>query len=122
MIVLLSTFFNFSDESNLEDKFVVEGDIAQALEFQDVRNKALKEIKRAREVEEARQAKEKADMDMEKDKKRKLDQVVDPNEPEGHPLKRLTLEADGASSSAEAIDIDTPDNNSESASYVIELD
>lgn len=100
---------------------MVEGDIAQALEFQDERNKALKEIKRAREVEEARQAKEKADVDMENDKKRKLDQVVDPNEPEGHPLKRLTLDADGASSSAEAIEIDTPDNR-EPASYVIELD
>ncbi|KAF9210363.1 E1 ubiquitin-activating protein uba2 [Podila verticillata] len=110
------------DESNLEDKFVVEGDIAAALEFQDVRNKALKEIKNAREIEEARQAKEKADVDMENDKKRKLDQVVDPNEPEGHPLKRLTLDADGVPSSAEAIEIDTPDNNREPASYVIELD
>lgn len=103
---------------------MVEGDIAQALEFQDERNTALKEIKHAREIEETRQAKEKADMDMEKaDRKRKLDQVVDLNEPETHPIKRLTLDANGESSStAEAIEIDTPDNSGEPVSYVIELD
>ncbi|KAG0089958.1 E1 ubiquitin-activating protein uba2 [Podila epicladia] len=112
------------DESDLEEKFVLEGDIAQALAFQDERNSALKEIKHAREVEEARQAKEKEDADKEKaDRKRKLDQVVDPNEPETHPIKRLTLDANGGlASTAEAIEIDTPDNSGEPVSYVIELD
>ncbi|KAF9331407.1 hypothetical protein BG006_005722, partial [Podila minutissima] len=72
----------------------------------------------------ARQAKEKTDADKENaDKKRKLDQVVDLNEPETHPIKRLTLDANGGSSSmAEAIEIDTLDNSGEPVSYVIELD
>ncbi|KAF9285329.1 hypothetical protein BGZ74_001501 [Mortierella antarctica] len=72
------------DESNLEEKYVLEGNIAQALAFQDKRNTTLKEIKHPREVKEAWQAK-----------------VM-----ETHPVKRLTLNANG-----EAIEVDVPDNS-----------